>query len=93
MSFDLGQVGSLLGVDARVVAAFEIHDAGTDVFVFSLTGFAFTVKVPNWLGEGLENIGTLFGKGIVNMVRRDNVGFASLEGSGDAEQSDDVGVV
>ena len=83
MGFHLGvgEVGgsraSLLGVDARsgtvIVIAFEVDHAGADVFVLALAGLAFTVEVPDRLGEGLEDIGTLLGEGVVDVVRGDNV--------------------
>lgn len=84
----------ILGVDTRVVvAAFEVDYAGADIFLLALAGFALAVEVPDWFGEGLEDIGSLFSEGVVDMVRGDDVGFASFEGSGDAEETDNVGVV
>jgi hypothetical protein len=49
-------VGVPLCVDAAVVAALEVDDAGADVLFFALGGFSLAVEVPDWLGEGLEDV-------------------------------------
>lgn len=83
----------ILDVDTWVVAAFEVDHAGADIFLLSLAGFALAVEVPDWLGEDLEDIRPLLGEGVVDMVRGDEVGFTSFEGSGNTEKADNVGVV
>jgi hypothetical protein len=57
-----------LCVDAGVLAALEIDDAGTDVFLLALGRLALAVEVPYWVCEGLEHVGALSGKGVVDVV-------------------------
>jgi hypothetical protein len=52
-------VGVPFCVDAALIATFEVDDACADVFVLALAGFTFAVEVPDWFGEGFENVGAL----------------------------------
>lgn len=86
-------VGVPFCVNAALVAAFEVDDACADIFVFALAGLAFAIEVPDWFGEGFEDVGAFGGEGVVDVVGGDDVGFAAFEGFGDTEEADDIGVI
>ena len=56
-----GKNGSLLCVYAALLAAFEVYDACADPLFLALAGLAFAVKVPDWFGEGFEDVGPFGG--------------------------------
>jgi hypothetical protein len=49
----MGLFRLLLGVYTAVLAALEVHDAGSDELFIAFAGLALSVEIPNWLGEGL----------------------------------------
>ena len=83
----------LLGVDTAINAGLEVEDAGADVGVLAGADFAFAVEIPDWLGEGFENVGAGLVQDVPDVVGGDDVGFAAFEGAGEAEETDEVGVV
>jgi hypothetical protein len=81
---------NILGVDTTILATLQVDHASSDVLVLALAGLSLTVEVPDRLSEGLQDIRTLDGEGVVDVVGRDDIRLAALEGSGDAEQTNDV---
>jgi hypothetical protein len=83
----------LLCVDTGVLAAFEVYHAGADILFLSLACLALAVKVPDWFGEGLQDVWAFYGEGVVDVVGGDDVRFAAFESLGDAEEANDIRVV
>lgn len=90
---EAGQRADVVGVpfcvDA-VLVALEVDDACADVLFLPGGGLAFAVEVPDWFGEGFQDLGSFGREGVVDVVGGDDVGFAAFEGFGDAEETDDV---
>lgn len=61
-------LGGILGVHTGVLSLFKVDDAGPDPFFLTLACLALAVKVPDGLGEGPEDVGTLLVQGIVDIV-------------------------
>lgn len=76
-----------------MAAGFEVEDGGADVGGLVAGDFAFAVEVPDWLGEECEGVRVCGAEGVVDVVDGGDVGFATGEGAGDAEEADDVGGV
>lgn len=83
----------ILGVDARVLASFQVHDACADILFLAARGLALAVKVPDTLGQRLEDIWAFARENVVDAVRRGQIGLAAFEGACNAQQADNVGVV
>ena len=77
----------------QAVIVLKVEDAGADVGVLALADFAFAVKVPVRGTEGFENVRACGGKGVVDVMRGDDVRFAAREGARDAEEANEVGIV
>jgi hypothetical protein len=89
----LDEVGVCLGEDAWVVARLEVEKGDADVLLLAEGGLALAVKVPDWLCEGLGDVGALALDSVPDVLGGGEVGFAALEGPGNAEESDDVAVI
>jgi hypothetical protein len=89
----LDEVGVRFGEDAWVVARLEVEKGHTDVLLLAEGGLALAVKVPDWLCEGLGDVGAFALDGVPDVLGGGEVGFAAFEGTGYAEEADDVAVV
>lgn len=69
------------------------HHTRPDILLLPATDLALAIEIPDRLGEQVQHVRTLGGEDIVDVVRRDDVGLAALEGAGDAQEADEVGVV
>jgi len=90
------QRGNIVGVEFEphaLAVALGVQHAGNVPGVLALCDLAFAVKVPVWSCEGLDYVGVFALKGVVDVVRGGDVGFAAGEGFGDAEEADEVGAV
>lgn len=65
--------GALLCVDTGVLAALEVDHAGADVLILSFACLTLAVEVPDWFGEGLEDVWAFCGEGVVDVVGGDEV--------------------
>lgn len=94
---DIGEAGKGLDVvriplDVDLVVV-PVEDLGLDVGLLANGNLALAVEVPDGLGEGAGDIGTLALESVPDVVGGDNVGLAALLGAVDAEKADKVGVV
>lgn len=89
----LDEVGVCFGEDARVVARLEVEKGHTDVLLLAEGGLALAVEVPDWLCEGLGDVGALALDGVPDVLGGGEVGFAAFESAGYAKEADDVAVV
>jgi hypothetical protein len=89
----LDEVGVCFCEDARVVARLEVEKGNADVLLLAEGGLALAVEVPDWLCEGLGDVGALALNGVPDVLGGCEVGFAALEGTGNAEEADDVAVI
>ena len=67
----------------------EVEDWLSGIWLLSVRNFAFAVKVPDWLGEELGDVGSLRLQCVPYQVGRDEVGLAPDLGTVDAEKTDD----
>lgn len=54
-------VGVPFCVNASVLASLEVDDACADIFFLAFARFALAVEVPDWFGEGFEDVGAFDG--------------------------------
>lgn len=69
----------ILSIHAPFFATLQVHNTRTDVLILFLAHLALSVEVPDWLGQGLEDVGALRGERVIDVVRRDDVRLAALE--------------
>lgn len=62
-------------VDSSFGTSFEEKDGRPNVWFLAVTHFAFAVKVPDWLRQGLQHIWSFSSKDIVDMMSGYDVGF------------------
>jgi len=70
---------SLLAIDSILPTGLEVENTCTNVRILSLADLTLAVKIPDWLNERPQDIGTLSSQGVVNLMCRDDVGFTSFK--------------
>jgi hypothetical protein len=89
----LDKVGIPLCEDTRVLALLHVEDRRADVLFLADGGLALAVKVPDGLCEGLGDVGALALQCVPDFLGGAEIGFSAFEGTGNAEEADDVTVV
>lgn len=93
MTLGVGAEGSILAIHPVLSSRLEVENAGADIGVFSLTDFAFAVKIPYWFDERLENVRMLFSQDVVHLMYGYDVGLSPFQGACNTEQTDEIRVI
>ena len=83
----------ILAVYAPIFFGFKIEDTGSDIWLLPLADFPFTIEIPDWLGQKLEDIGSFDAESVVDVVEGCDIRFAAFEGAGNTEKANDIGRV
>ena len=87
------EVYDLLAVYPLFPTWFKVKNARSDVRILALADFAFTVKIPYRLRQGLDHIRPFSSQDIIDMVDRSDVRLPTFKGSRDTEKAHKVRVV
>lgn len=83
----------LLAAHAPFSPRFEVEDTRSGVRILALADFAFAVKIPYRLRQGLDYVRCFSFQDIIDMVHGSDIRLSAFESSRDAKQAHQVGIV
>ena len=74
-------------------ALVAVEDSAADIGQLAFAHFTLSIEIPVGRSQSLQNIGTLLLQNVIDVVRRHDVGFSTLFGSMQAQQTDSIAAV